>query len=126
MATLDPLRAEVRKQAEAVSESAGRKLQDELRRNSPYDTGLMQSRTMVQTRGLISSAKVATEYASYVAEGTRPHTIRAKRGKVLSFFWPKAGKQMFLPKVNHPGFRGNSWWTDALGKWHGFLEDGFR
>ncbi len=34
---------------------------------------------------------------------TRPHMIFPVKASMLSFFWPKAGKQMFLPSVKHPG-----------------------
>ena len=53
-------------------------------------------------------------YALYHHEGTRPHTIRARRSRRLVFFWPKAARVMFLPRVRHPGTRPNRYLTDAL------------
>ena len=34
---------------------------------------------------------------------TSPHMIYPKKGRLLVFFWPKAGKTMFLRSVKHPG-----------------------
>lgn len=40
-------------------------------------------------------------YAEYVHDGTRPHIIRAKKGKALKF--KVAGKVLYRPLVHHPG-----------------------
>ena len=42
-------------------------------------------------------------HARYIEDGTRPHIIRWHGRKLLTFFWPKAGKWMRLKKVRHPG-----------------------
>lgn len=47
-------------------------------------------------------------------EGTQPHVIRPRRGKYLVFYWPKAGRVVFLTEVRHPGTRPNRFLTDAL------------
>lgn len=52
--------------------------------------------------------------AAWLDVGTRPHEIKAKNAKFLSFFWPKVGKQMFLKKVNHPGTKANNYLTKAF------------
>lgn len=42
-------------------------------------------------------------YAAAVHEGTRPHVIRARTAKALSFIWH--GERVFFHSVNHPGTR---------------------
>ena len=126
MADLSGLRTRIRNRAEYTVKDSASRLQSTLRQTSPRDTGKMQTATSVDARGLTATAEAATSYASYVREGTRPHVIRPKRGKVLSFYWPKANRQMFLPRVNHPGTRGNTWWDKGLAEWQTFLADGLR
>ena len=53
------------------------------------------------------------DYAGHVHKGTAPHIIRG-HGKMLSFYWPKAGKQMVLPFVRHPGTAPRPYLTEAL------------
>ena len=81
-------------------------------------------------------------YALAVHNGTRPHTIAAKRAKALTFFWGKVGgAQVFVPRtkagkrlgtgfrknksgrvsfwvgkgyVRHPGTKARPWLDDAL------------
>jgi hypothetical protein len=126
MADLTALRNQIRTRAVfAVSESSTQ-LERALKTTSPRDTGLMESRTTVQAQGLTATAKAATDYASFVKDGTRPHLIRPRTKKVLAFYWPKVGRQMFLPRVNHPGTRGNSWWDQGIAKWQDFLREGLR
>lgn len=126
MADLSQTRNRIRARATFAVDASASQLQQVLKSTSPRDTGLLQQKTTVQASGLTATAKAATDYASYVKDGTRPHVIRPRRGKVLSFYWPKTGRQMFLPKVNHPGTRGNGWWDEGLRKWQGFLEEGLR
>lgn len=38
--------------------------------------------------------------------GAKPHVIRARNAKALSFFWDVVGGQVFFKQVNHPGFPG--------------------
>lgn len=108
----------------AVSDASPRL--EQILRQGPRDTGLMQSRTTVVPRGLTATAKAATPYASFVKDGTRPHIIRARRRKVLSFYWPKRGAVVFLAKVNHPGNKGNDWWNRGINKWPELLKEGLR
>ena len=129
MADLRDLRNRVRVRAYFAVSDASPRLQQTLRTTSPRDTGEMISKTTVVPRGLEATAKAATSYASFVrVPGTRPHVIRAKPGKKLRFFWPAPGpgQVVYLAKVNHPGYRGSSWWDDALRKWPDFLRDSLR
>lgn len=57
---------------------------------------------------------VDVPYAAAVHEGARPHIIRARRAPVLSFFWPKVGRQVFFKSVNHPGNRPNPFLSNAV------------
>lgn len=52
--------------------------------------------------------------AATTNSGARPHVIRPRSGKVLSFYWPKVGKRVALRYVNHPGNRGTHWWDKVL------------
>lgn len=45
-------------------------------------------------------------------EGTAPHVITGNPR--LVFFWPKVGRLVSFPKVNHPGTRPNPYLTKAL------------
>lgn len=126
MADLTQLRNRIRQRAEYAVNHSAQQLQSVLKQTSPRDTGLMQSKTTVQAQGLTATAKAATDYASMVREGTRPHVIRPRRKKVLSFYWPRLGRQMFLPRVNHPGTRGNTWWDQGIAKWQDYLQEGLR
>lgn len=126
MADLRDLRNQIRVRAYFAVSDASPRLEQMLRQTSPRDTGLMQSRTTVVPRGLEATAKADTKYASFVKDGTRPHVIRAKKGKLLSFYWPKAGKQMFLAKVNHPGTKANGWWNAGLNRWSSLLQESLR
>jgi len=63
------------------------------------------TRTRVQrTRGArrLVITNVA-RHAAYLEYGTRPHIIRAKRGRSLSFFWLRVSKRMVIRQVRHPG-----------------------
>jgi len=60
-------------------------------------------------------------YATFVHEGTRPHIIMPKKqGGMLVFYWPQAGKTVFLRRVNHPGTQGQHYLTDAAEAEFGF------
>jgi hypothetical protein len=54
------------------------------------------------------------KYALFHHEGTQPHIIRARRAPRLVFYWPKAGRVVAFPQVNHPGTKPNRFLTNAL------------
>lgn len=130
MADLTSLRNRIRTRAYFAVSDASPRLESLLKQTSPRDTGEMQSKTSVVPRALVATASAKTDYASFVKDGTRPHKIPAvkrRRGqKMLSFYWPVTGRQMFLPQVNHPGTKGNSWWDEGIRKWPDMLRDGLR
>lgn len=53
-------------------------------------------------------------YALWHHEGTPPHTITAKPGKFLVFYWPKTDQVMYLRSVQHPGTKPNRFLVNAL------------
>lgn len=126
MADLSGLRTRIKARAVFAVSDSSRRLQATLKTTSPRVTGTMQNRTSVTADGLTATARAATEYASFVKDGTRPHVIRPRRARVLSFFWPQAGGRVFLAKVNHPGARANGWWDKGIGQWPDFLRDSLK
>jgi hypothetical protein len=60
------------------------------------------------------SVVAGTSYAKFVTSGTKPHVIMPKKAKMLHFYWPKVGSDVYLPKVNHPGNRPNPFMVDAM------------
>jgi hypothetical protein len=60
----------------------------------------------ISSKGITFTSGSTLKYAGWMEHGTRPHVIRPKRpGGLLVFFWPKAGRTVFLRSVNHPGTR---------------------
>ena len=51
------------------------------------------------------------DYAAAVHQVSRPHVIRARRAKALSFFWH--GQRVFFKSVNHPGSKGRPFLLNA-------------
>jgi hypothetical protein len=49
-----------------------------------------------------------------VHEGTEAHTIKAKPGGKMMFFFRKAGRIIFDDKINHPGTPANPFLVNAL------------
>ena len=84
-----------------------------------YGTGRLQSRIKAN-RGrwvyeLEGRVIAVPEHALWVHEGTRPHAIVPRTpGGLLVFYWPKAGKTVFMKKVNHPGMMPNPFLARAL------------
>lgn len=87
---------------------------------APSRTGHLRSTIVadsVQRVGpwsLASGVSVNARYAAPVHEGARPHVIRARNASVLSFFWPKVGRRVFFPRVNHPGNAANPFLSTAM------------
>ena len=114
---LDPLRDQLRENVSLTARRVAREWERELLRTSPQETGNMKDHTEVVARttptGATIEARVDTDYAEYVAKGTRPHVIEPRKlGGVLVF---KIGNQtIFAARVNHPGARPDDWWDRAL------------
>lgn len=54
------------------------------------------------------------DYAFYVHEGTRPHTIVPRKAPALVFFSERAGRVIVTKLVHHPGTQPNRFLTKAL------------
>jgi hypothetical protein len=110
---------------------------------TPVRTGNLrggnQMTIRARRRSVTGTIENRTEYAVAVHNGTRPHTIAAKRKKALAFMWArKGGIQVIVPKkgggptgirkgkggktvlwigkgfVRHPGTKARPWLDDAL------------
>jgi hypothetical protein len=87
--------------------------------------------TSVSVRGQYRvDAKVGSKlkYALVVHNGARPHLIRPRHKRFLSFYWDKAHPDMvtksgpyagrvLLKRVKHPGMRGTRYLTVPLRYW---------
>ena len=60
--------------------------------------------------GAYATVGTNLSYARYVHDGTRPHPLAARNARAL--FWPGASHP--VRSVNHPGYKGNPFLTDAL------------
>lgn len=85
-----------------------------------YSTGNLAAQIVVR-RGLHGPkgdlevrAIALPSYAKMLHDGTAPHTIRAKPGSRLVFFWHKVGHVVSLEKVFHPGTLANPFLVRAL------------
>ncbi len=99
---------------------------DDLKNTGPRGTGELARKTGVEvasTSGnrITAVAVIDVTYGEFVIQPTRPHVIRAKRGRALRFNWPKAGGVVFFAKVNHPGTRPNPFFSQVIGRWPDYL-----
>jgi hypothetical protein len=81
-----------------------RKLTDSIKALTPHELGTI-------TRGEFTAEE---HYARYVEEGTKPHTIRPKRARILAWEDPHTGKSRFATIVHHPGSRKHRFLSRAL------------
>jgi phage gpG-like protein len=75
-------------------------------KNKIRSLGLVKSGELVKSvRGVTTNTKsfIGTKlwYAHFLEDGAKPHTIKAKKGKLL--WWP--GVRRPVKKVNHPGVK---------------------
>lgn len=119
--SLDRLRARwaeapaiVAQELRAGHEAALLVAQEEVRSRTPVDTGRLRNSIVARfesvigadLRGSLQSVPYPGQpagLARWMEEGTRPHRIRARRGKMLKF--QKGGRTVFAPSVLHPGTR---------------------
>lgn len=102
----EEVRAVARTKAGRSDKKEGPHLQDSLRvRKTNNGTGY--------EIGVFESPIVG--YAFYHHEGTDPHSIDPiPPNKFLVFYWPKAGRVVYLRHVDHPGTAPNPYLTEAL------------
>jgi hypothetical protein len=55
-----------------------------------------------------------TDHAVFLHEGTKPHTIKARRAPKMVFFWRKVGRVVRKEEVFHPGTPANPFLLRAL------------
>lgn len=86
---------------------------------APVRTGrLRQSITGITIRtgplGVAGLVGANVDYAVYVHEGTRPHTIRPKDGREFVTFRTSSGRQVFAKEIHHPGTKPHPFLRRAL------------
>lgn len=93
----------------------GPALVKEMQAEAPVKTGHLRSQIrQIDSPRKVTVTPVGVEYNQYVVEGTRPHVIRARRGKALA--WDQHGVKMIRRQVNHPGTQPNTYMTDSANK----------
>ena len=70
----------------------------------------------INVSGKKATIRYTANHASFTDEGTAPHRIFGN--PLLVFYWPKVGKIMYLPRVNHPGTAPQRWWTRTMAPKH--------
>ncbi len=99
---------------------------NDLKTDAPRDTGELGRKTGVEvtsTSGnrITAVAMIDVDYAVFVTQGTRFHTIRPKRsGGVLVF--KVGGVTVFATKVNHPGNDPNPLFDKVIKRWNRYLQ----
>jgi len=98
-------------------------IQGKAKQNSPVDKGFLRNKidAVIKNQELTGQVIVKAKYGIFVQEGTRPHIIRPKNGKVLA--WRKvnytnAGRRKYSPYsyasfVKHPGTKANPFLSKA-------------
>lgn len=102
----EALHREVRRGADRAVRVACETGESVAKREAPFREGTL--RDSIKGRPTGGSANVSTgvieataKHAGYMAHGTDPHVIRAKRAKALR--WEDGGGVRFAQSVNHPG-----------------------
>lgn len=107
---------QLERKAEQTAQRVAAEWANELRRTNPVATGNMRNNTTTRVSKsgprVRVEATIDTDYARYVAEGTRPHVIRPRRARALRF--TTGGRVVYAAKVNHPGTRPIPWWQNQL------------
>lgn len=127
MVDLSSLRDELVKVTRRRVEKANSSMTTDLKTSAPRgETGELVRKTGVEITSatknrIVSEAVIDVTYGEFVVQGTPPHVIRAKRGRVLAFNWPKAGGVVFFAKVNHPGTDANPFFDNVVNRWSRYL-----
>lgn len=90
----------------------------------PVDTGKLRNTLHIESKPgerFIGPDHNVAPHDVFVEEGTRPHVIEAKPGKVLAF--TINGKKVFTKRVQHPGTRPQPFAEMSLERWHESLGD---
>jgi hypothetical protein len=100
------------KDADAVAKATVRRVTRKVLNRSailcPVDTGRLRASGRMDFKddklGPVGTVTYPVRYAAIVHDGSKPHIIRAKRGKALKF--EMGGKTVIVESVRHPGSRG--------------------
>lgn len=96
---------------------------DPVPRKKPHKPGTLRDSIVVRLARVDGDPAVlvgvpdeseAGQYARYHHEGGQPHPIAARRAPLLVFYWPRVGRVVAFPRVNHPGNRPNRFLTNAV------------
>lgn len=106
---------------------AARQVMNRAKILAPVDTGRLRASIRIESRrnlGLRTLYTIGSDvyYAPYVNDGTRPHTIRPKKGEALRF--TVGGRVVFARVVHHPGTRARPFLDKALREVA--AQDGYR
>lgn len=121
--------ADIYRLADAMRQSAGNAevtTQNVLIQSATYIKQDMEMRAPVRTGKLKQSIAIKvdahkvtigpnTDYAAYVEFGTKPHEIRPKNKKALSWIGPNGRR--YAKVVHHPGTRPNPFVRNAFNDW---------
>lgn len=116
------LRRHVETRATQLHVVACAEMKTAYRRAAPYKSGdTQESVDVVSFRGSpserIATAQATTPQALYTDQGTRPHTIRPRRAKVLRF--RIGARVVFAREVHHPGTPATRWFSNTGPReWH--------
>lgn len=72
-----------------------------------------QSHIEIRGTAAVGVLENVASYARAVHDGTKPHDIRARNGKVLTG-WVWRGQPVFTPVVHHPGTSARPWLLRAM------------
>ena len=126
----DALRKDLDRQMRRVGQEVAADMTAELRRTSPVITGdlysSITSRYTVTPERVVIDFQADAPYAGFVIDGTRPHVIRPKTKKALSFYWPKIGGQAVFRSVNHPGNKPNPFWSTVFDNTRSYIQRALR
>jgi hypothetical protein len=100
-------------------------LEGNVAKEAPVKTGNLRGRISHRISPTRGEVFTTVKYAQAVHEGTRPHIIRPRRAKALRFRGGD-GKFIFAKSVNHPGTKGNPFFTRATEKTLPKIREFFR
>lgn len=120
MADASSLRKKVLQRGQKISVGTAREMQRELQHAASKHRKTGELNEAIKVRALGAGPRYRLHAEAEVLQavttntGARPHKIRAKKGKTLAFYWPKAGRVIFPVEVDHPGNRGSHWWDTTM------------
>lgn len=95
-----------------------RKVMNQATIDCPVDTGILRGSHGMKVRKLktkiVGTVFNRAKYAAAVHDGTKPHTIRARKKKSLKF--SSGGETIFVKSVRHPGAKARPWLKNAAKK----------